>query len=196
MPMPVRPSPKNNPKPDKRPAADAPERPNKYQKGKGKGKNKGKAKSKQGTIDIPQGCVAKTPDGKPLCFAFNKGVCGFRGSGPRCQRGYHLCYKQGCHKPKPYHECSHVTNPPLRGGSNTIIKASAECSFTTASSTSDASVTSAAFCNRNLLWPSLFVQRVDQCRFFSSCSGPCYARSPSAGHPLGFDPRRSSEHLN
>ena len=63
MPMPVRPSPKNNPKPDKRPAADAPERPNKYQKGKGKGKNKGKAKSKQGTIDIPQGCVAKTPDG-------------------------------------------------------------------------------------------------------------------------------------
>jgi len=83
MPMPVRPSPKNNPKPDKRPAADAPERPNKYQKGKGKGKNKGKAKSKQGTIDIPQGCVAKTPDGKPLCFAFNKGVCGFRASGPR-----------------------------------------------------------------------------------------------------------------
>ena len=83
MPMPVRPSPKNNPKPDKRPAADASERPNKYQKGKGKGKNKGKAKSKQGTIDIPQGCVAKTPDGKPLCFAFNKGVCGFRASGPR-----------------------------------------------------------------------------------------------------------------
>jgi hypothetical protein len=26
--------------------------------------------------------VAKTPDGKPLCFAFNKGVCGFRDRGP------------------------------------------------------------------------------------------------------------------
>lgn len=105
MPMPVRPQPKNHPKSGKRAATDASERPSKYQKGKGKGKGKGK--SKQGTVDIPQGCVAKMPDGKPLCFAFNKGVCGFRGSKSRCLRGYHPCYKQGCHKPKPYQECSH-----------------------------------------------------------------------------------------
>ena len=73
MPMPVRPAPKTNPKPDKRPTSDASDRPSKYQKGKGKGKVKGKAKTKSGTIDIPPGCVNKTPDGKPLCFAFNKG---------------------------------------------------------------------------------------------------------------------------
>ena len=109
MPMPVRPAPKTNPKPDKRPTSDASDRPGKYQKGKGKGKTKGMTKTKSGSIDIPPGCVTKTPEGKPLCFAFNKGVCGFKGSGPRCQRGYHLCYKQGCHKPKPYHECSHST---------------------------------------------------------------------------------------
>ena len=98
MPMPVRPAPKTNPKPDKRPTSDASDRPSKYQKGKGKGKTKGKTKTKSGSIDIPPGCVTKTPEGKPLCFAFNKGVCGFKGSGPRCQRGYHLCYKQGCHE--------------------------------------------------------------------------------------------------
>ena len=49
----------------------------------------------------------KDPRWKALVFVYNKGICGFRGSGPRCQRGYHLCYKQGCHKAKPYHECSH-----------------------------------------------------------------------------------------
>ena len=109
MPMPVKPSPKAaNPRPNKRSTSDASDPPTKHPKGKGKGKGKGKSKSKQGsTIDIPPECVAKTADGKPLCFAFNKWVCGFRGSGPRCQRGYHLCYKQGCHKPKPHHECSH-----------------------------------------------------------------------------------------
>ena len=82
MPMPVRTAPKSTPKPDKRSASDASDRPNKYQKGKGKGKSKGKSKTKQGSIDIPQGCVAKIPDGKPLSFAFNKGICGYWGSGP------------------------------------------------------------------------------------------------------------------
>ena len=107
MPMPVKSAPKAAPsKPDKRQQSDHEDRPNKWQKGKGKGKSKG-SKGSAATIDNPQGCVAKTPDGKPLCFAYNKGICGFRGSGPRCQRGYHLCYKRGCHKPKPYHECSH-----------------------------------------------------------------------------------------
>ena len=108
MPLPSKPAPKAPaaPRPDKRPTSDGTDRPNKYAKGKGKGKGKTKSKSKQRTtIDLPPGCVAKTPDGKPL----NKGTCGFRGTGPRCQRGYHLCYKQGCHKSKPFHECSHST---------------------------------------------------------------------------------------
>lgn len=44
MPMPIKatPKPANTPKPDKRVAADASDRPTKYQKGKGKGKGKGK----------------------------------------------------------------------------------------------------------------------------------------------------------
>ena len=112
MPLPSKPAPKAPaaPRPDKRPASDGADRPTKYAKGKGKGKGKYKSKTKQGpTIDLPPGCVAKTPDGKPLCFAFNKGTCGFRGTGPRCQRGCHLCYKRGCHKSKPFHECSHGT---------------------------------------------------------------------------------------
>ena len=100
MPMPVRPAPKTNPKPDKRPTSDASDRPSKYQKGKGKGKVKGKTKTKSGTIDIPPGCVTKTPDGKPLCFAFNKGVCGFKGSGPRCQRGISSVLQAGLSQAK------------------------------------------------------------------------------------------------
>ena len=109
MPMPARQPNKVPPhNPNKRPPAAAPaEQPSKIQKGKGKGKTKSKSKGKSATIDIPPDCVTKTPEGKPLCFAFNKGVCGYKGTGARCQRGYHLCYKQGCHKPKPYHECSH-----------------------------------------------------------------------------------------
>ena len=80
--------------------------------GKGKSKTKGKGKNHEytpgNTITLPPGCVPKTPDNKPLCFGFNKGICKFRGSGPRCARGNHLCYKQGCHKPKPFHECTHT----------------------------------------------------------------------------------------
>lgn len=96
MPLHAKPAPKApaTARPNKMSTSDASEQPTKYPKGKGKGKGKGKSKSKQGSsIDLPPGCVAKTADGKPLCFAFNKGVCGFRGTGPSCQRGYHLCYK-------------------------------------------------------------------------------------------------------
>eukprot|EP00435_Cladocopium_sp_Y103_P031558 s2135_g8.t1 len=100
----LKPSPNPN-QPTKRLQQNGKGNPNKYRKGKGKGKGTGKGKSKTGGLDLPPGCVAKTPDGKPLCFAFNRGVCGF--TGPRCQRGFHLCFKQNCHKPKPYHECSH-----------------------------------------------------------------------------------------
>ena len=111
MPMPVKPQTKPPPHNPKRPASDASDQPYKVPKGRGKGKGKSKTKGKStprsSNIDIPAGCVTKTPDGKPLCFAFNKGICGYKGTGPRCQRGFHLCYKQGCHKPKPYHECSH-----------------------------------------------------------------------------------------
>ena len=58
-------------------------------------------------LQLPPGCVAKTPEGKPLCFAFNRNACRYTGKGPRCARGFHLCYKAGCHAPKPFCECSH-----------------------------------------------------------------------------------------
>eukprot|EP00435_Cladocopium_sp_Y103_P027530 s3375_g6.t2 len=84
MPMQSRSTGKPNPsanQPPKRPPdnGNAKGNPNKYRKGKGKGKGGHKGKSKTGGLDLPPGCVAKTPDGKPLCFAFNRGVCGFKG---------------------------------------------------------------------------------------------------------------------
>eukprot|EP00435_Cladocopium_sp_Y103_P060513 s739_g22.t1 len=85
----VKPSPNPN-QPTKRPQENGKGNPNKYRKGKGKGKGAGKGKSKSGGLDLPPGCVAKTPDGKPLCFAFNRGICGYKGTGPRCQWGFHL----------------------------------------------------------------------------------------------------------
>ena len=88
MPMPVKPQPVKPAaaNPNKRGYDTAPEPAPKYQKGKGKGTTKGKSKG-AANIDIPPGCVVKTPDGKPLCFAFNKTLCKYKGTGPRCQRG-------------------------------------------------------------------------------------------------------------
>ena len=79
MPMPVKaaaPKPQPN-NPNKRATEASSESPYKYQKGKGKGKTKTKGKGPSG-IEIPPGCVAKTPEGKPLCFAFNRGLCKYK----------------------------------------------------------------------------------------------------------------------
>eukprot|EP00435_Cladocopium_sp_Y103_P067368 s421_g29.t4 len=78
----VKPSPNPN-QPTKRLQEHGKGYPNKYRKGKGKGKSSSKGKSKGSGLDLPPGCVAKTPEGKPLCFAFNRGVCGYKGTGPR-----------------------------------------------------------------------------------------------------------------
>ena len=58
---------------------------------KGKGKNKG-------AIQPPQGCVNRTADGKNICYAYNMSAgCPYAKTGKRCNRGYHLCGREGCH---------------------------------------------------------------------------------------------------
>ena len=80
-----------------------PQQQQKGQKGKGKGKDKGKkGKGKGGKGPPPDGCAARTPDGRGVCYSFN------RPSGcqvPNC--GYaHVCGV--CFAPgKPMHSCSH-----------------------------------------------------------------------------------------
>ena len=60
------------------------------------------------TIQLPPGCVPKMADGKPICFAFNRGQCKYKGPGQRCARGHHVCYKEGCFRKKPFIECTHT----------------------------------------------------------------------------------------
>ena len=73
---------------------------------KGNGKGKGKAASFQRapTELLQLGCVASTPKGHRLCFAFNLKSC----KGPakqKCERGLHLCAVKGCLKAHPAVEC-------------------------------------------------------------------------------------------
>ena len=75
----------------------------KGQKGKGKGKDKGKkGKGKGSKGPPPDGCAARTPDNKPVCYSFNRPTgC----QNPNC--GYeHVCGV--CFAPgKPMHSCTH-----------------------------------------------------------------------------------------
>ena len=51
--------------------------------------------------------MTKMPDGKPICFAYNRGQCKYKGPGQRCARGHHVCYKEGCFRKRPLIECTH-----------------------------------------------------------------------------------------
>ena len=77
---------------------------------KGKGKGKGKSKGKQGGKSVaPQGCLSKTPDGKNICFGFNRqGGCSSTEVRPggSCSRGYHICGRANCHENHPMYECT------------------------------------------------------------------------------------------
>lgn len=75
-------------------------------KGKGKGKTKND-KGKKGGFSLPEGCVAKTGDNKPICFNFNWNRCKRSTPGKRCDRGMHVCFKDKCFKRKPFVECTH-----------------------------------------------------------------------------------------
>ena len=80
-------------------------------KGKGKGKGKGKEPTKganAASFDLPEGAKTKTEDGKPLCFAFNRGKCWHSKKtkpGKRCPKGFHKCWV--CLRDRPATECTH-----------------------------------------------------------------------------------------
>lgn len=73
-------------------------------KGKGKGKKgKVKGKSKGKGFDLPPGCVSSTPDGRRICFSYNRpGGCQ---AGANCNRGAHICGKPGCFGNHPAYDC-------------------------------------------------------------------------------------------
>ena len=79
-------------------------------KGKGKGKKGGKDPGK-GRVQIPDGCSIKFGENKnkPICMKFNVGACRANiKAGKRCIHGYHVCWRNNCNRPFPYHECSHA----------------------------------------------------------------------------------------
>ena len=71
-------------------------------------KGKGSAK---GRVDIPDGCSAKTEDGRPVCYTsgckFAAPTKGKVQPGKRCMGGFHCCWKIKCGKPCPHPSCSH-----------------------------------------------------------------------------------------
>lgn len=80
-------------------------------KGKGGSKSDSKGGPGKGKIQIPEGCTIKYGEGnnKPICMKYNVGACRANvKAGKRCMHGYHVCWKVGCHRNTPYHECSHV----------------------------------------------------------------------------------------
>ena len=64
-------------------------------KGKDKG-SKGKGGASKGSLNLPEGCVTKDHENKPLCFAFNTHGCKNKCKNGRCMKGYHKCWRQGC----------------------------------------------------------------------------------------------------
>lgn len=80
--------------------------------GRGKGKQGAQQKGKgKGKITIPEGCSIRfgDNDSKPVCMKFNLGKCGANiKPGKRCQHGYHVCWRKGCHRPFPFYECAHT----------------------------------------------------------------------------------------
>ena len=81
---------------------------------KGKGKQKGKTKDTGKTqnpvqVELPEGAKTNTEDGKPLCFAFNRGRCWHSKRvkpGKRCPKGFHKCWI--CLRDRPACECTHT----------------------------------------------------------------------------------------
>ena len=72
---------------------------------KGKGKSKGKQKSDG--FELPAGCSPTTKDGKPICFNFNRNRCSRAKAGKRCDRGFHVCWRENCNLPRAFGECTH-----------------------------------------------------------------------------------------
>jgi hypothetical protein len=74
---------------------------NKHQKGASKGSNKGpKGKKRDPVPQSLKGMHSRTPQGDPICFAFNLGSCK---QGATCPRK-HVCAVPGCYKAHPQTE--------------------------------------------------------------------------------------------
>ena len=88
-------------------------RPSPYDSGNRKGSskgskgNKGSGKGGKTQLSLPPQCATKDANNRPICFGFNSGGCKYAKAGARCKRGMHVCWKEGCFKPKPFGECSH-----------------------------------------------------------------------------------------
>ena len=55
---------------------------------------------------MPSNCTSKLDLGKFICLHYNNGTCKKQKSSS-CNMGAHVCYYKGCHKKRPYIECSH-----------------------------------------------------------------------------------------
>ena len=59
-------------------------------------------------IVVPSGCTIVYNNGKPICKKFNVGRCKVKtAKGGRCSNGFHVCWKEGCHRPFSFQECRH-----------------------------------------------------------------------------------------
>ena len=66
-----------------------------------KANDKGKGKGKKGYAMMPPelaGQHSKTPDGTPICFAYNIRGCTSAAAGAKCGKGLHVCCRPGCYK--------------------------------------------------------------------------------------------------
>ncbi len=81
----------------------------KGKKGNGKDKRAGKKqRTGKGSVPLPKallalGCQSHV-NGKQPCFSFNLGVC--KTTGSSCDKGFHLCMKQGCGGAHPALGCT------------------------------------------------------------------------------------------
>lgn len=56
--------------------------------------------------NMPENCVSKLDNGKFICLRYQFNKCKFQKK-KQCQNGVHQCFYKGCHKERPYSECSH-----------------------------------------------------------------------------------------
>ena len=92
---------KDKKRPDAPGTNKGPTNTNKHQKGASKGSNKGpKGKKRDPVPQSLKGMHSRTPQGDPICFAFNLGSCK---QGTACPRK-HVCAVPGCYKAHPQTE--------------------------------------------------------------------------------------------
>ena len=74
-----------------------------------KGKGKGKQQQPSNVPQVPADCSLTFGDNKPICGLYNRGKCWNKvKAGKRCQKGFHVCWKIGCNRHRPAHECTHT----------------------------------------------------------------------------------------